>query len=44
MAVGLDLRVYTEWQPLLSGVHAVMMEKLAQADEGGVARHPPLSQ
>jgi hypothetical protein len=26
---------YTEWQRLLSGVHSIMMEKLAQAGEGG---------
>jgi hypothetical protein len=28
-------RVYTEWQQQLSGVHSIMMEKLALADEGG---------
>jgi hypothetical protein len=26
---------YTEWQRTLSGVHSIMMEKLAQAGEGG---------
>jgi hypothetical protein len=28
------LRVHTEWQPPLSGVHSIMMEKLAQVGEG----------
>jgi hypothetical protein len=28
-------RVHTEWQQLLSGVHYIMMENFAQADEGG---------
>ncbi len=32
----LDHRVHTEWQRPLSGVHSIMMEKLAQAVEGGV--------
>jgi hypothetical protein len=27
-------RVHTEWQRPLTGVHSIMMEKLAQADEG----------
>ncbi len=30
----LTLRVHTEWQPPLSGVHSIMMEKLAQVGEG----------
>ncbi len=35
-------RVHTEWQPLLSGVHPIMMEKFAKAGEGGgVHAHPP---
>ncbi len=35
-------RVHTEWQWPLSGVHSIMMEKLAQPDEGGgrVNSHP----
>ncbi len=33
---------YTELQPLLSGVHSVMREKLALAGEGGGAHPPPL--
>ncbi len=35
---------YTELQPLLSGVHAVMRVKLVLAGEGGgcTARPPPL--
>ncbi len=28
-------RVHTEWQPTPSGVHSIVMEKLAQASEGG---------
>ena len=28
-------RVHTEWQRPLSGIHSIMMEKLAQACEGG---------
>ncbi len=32
---GTDLRVHTEWQPPLSGIYSIMMEKLAQACEGG---------
>ncbi len=28
-------RVHTEWQPPLSGEHSIMMEKWAQAGEGG---------
>jgi hypothetical protein len=35
------LRVHTEWQPPLFGIHSLMMEKLAQAGEGGSARPPP---
>ncbi len=35
---------HTEWQRPLSGVHSIMMEKSAQAGEGGVgARPPPLT-
>jgi hypothetical protein len=35
-------RVHAEWQRPLSGVHSIMMEKLAQAGEGGgVHAHPP---
>jgi hypothetical protein len=30
-----DHRVHTEWQRSISGVHSFMMEKLAQAGEGG---------
>ncbi len=34
----------TEWQRPLSGVHSIMMEKLAQAGEGmGSARPPPFT-
>jgi hypothetical protein len=39
-------RVHIDWQrPLsaLSGVHSIMMEKLAQAGEGGGARPPPFT-
>ncbi len=37
-------RVHTEWQRPLSGVHSIMMEKLAQAGEGGEGCTPtPLS-
>jgi hypothetical protein len=32
---GLSHRVHTEWQRALSGVHSIMMEKLAQAGEVG---------
>jgi hypothetical protein len=32
---------YTAWQRPFSGVHSIMMEKLAQAVEGGGARPPP---
>ncbi len=34
---------YTEWQRPLSGIHSIMMEKLAQGGEGGAggARPPP---
>jgi hypothetical protein len=35
------LRVHTEWQLPLYGVHSIMMEKLAQAGRVGCAR-PPL--
>jgi hypothetical protein len=32
---------YTEWQRPFSGVHSIIMEKLAQAGEGwGVHAHP----
>ncbi len=31
----------TEWQWPLSGIHSIMIEKLAQAGEGGGARPPP---
>ncbi len=34
-------RVHTEWQPPLFGVHSIMMEKLAQAGDGGGVRPPP---
>ncbi len=34
-------RVHTEWQRPLSGVHFIMMEKLAQAGKGVGARPPP---
>jgi hypothetical protein len=34
---------YTEWQRPFSGVHSVMMEKLAHAGEGGGARPPPFT-
>jgi hypothetical protein len=39
---------YTEWQRPISGVHSIMMEKSAQAGEGGgcaaqCAVHPPPS-
>ncbi len=33
---------YTEWQQPLSGLHSIMMEKSAQADEVGGARAHPL--
>jgi hypothetical protein len=36
-------RVQTELQRPLSGVHSIMMEKLAQAGEGGGARPPPFT-
>jgi hypothetical protein len=29
-----DLRVHTEWQWPLSGIHSIMMEKMVQAGEG----------
>jgi hypothetical protein len=37
-------RVHTEWQLPLSGVHSILMEKLAQAGEGGgcMPMHPLL--
>ena len=38
------VHTHTEWQWPLSGVHSIMMEKLAQAGEGGgggVHAHPP---
>jgi hypothetical protein len=34
---------YTEWQRSLSSLHSIMMEKLAQAGEGGGARLPPFT-
>ncbi len=35
-------RVHTEWQSPLSGVHSIMMEKLAWPGEGGeCTAHPP---
>ncbi len=34
-------RVYTEWQPPLSGVHSIMMEKLAQVCGYGVCTPTP---
>jgi hypothetical protein len=37
------LRVHTEWQRLLSGVHFIMMEKLAQAGMGGGCTPTPLT-
>jgi hypothetical protein len=41
---GLKNRVHTVWQRPLSGVHSIMMEKLAQAAEGrGGARPPPFT-
>jgi hypothetical protein len=36
-------RVHTEWQLLLSGVHSIMMEKLAQAGESAGVRPPPFT-
>ncbi len=36
-------RVHTEWKRLLSGVHSIMMKKLAQAGEDGCARPPPFT-
>ncbi len=36
-----QIREYTEWQRPLSGVDSIMMEKLAQADEGGGCTRPP---
>ncbi len=41
MQVSHLLRVHTEWQLPLSGVHSIMMEKLTQAGIVGGAR-PPL--
>jgi hypothetical protein len=35
------LRVHTEWQRPLSGVHFIKMEKLAQAGVRGGSAHPP---
>jgi hypothetical protein len=40
---GIIHRVHTEWQLPLSGVHSIMMEKLAQAAEGGVAPPSPFN-
>ncbi len=34
---------HTEWQRPFSGVHSIMMEKLAQAVEDGGARPPPFN-
>jgi hypothetical protein len=39
----LQHRVHTEWQLPLSGVHSIMMEKLAQDSVGGGARPPPFA-
>jgi hypothetical protein len=36
-------RVHTERQQPISGVHSIMMEKLAQASEGGGARPSPFT-
>ncbi len=36
-------RVHTERQLPLSGVHSIMMERLAQPGEGGGARRPHLT-
>ncbi len=36
-------RVHTEWQPPLSCEHSIIMEKLAQAGEGGGLHAHPLS-
>ncbi len=39
-----DHRVHTEWQWPISGVHSIMMEKLALAGEsGGGQTHPPFT-
>ncbi len=38
-----DQKVHTEWQRPLSGLKSIMMEKLAQASEGGGARPPPFT-
>ncbi len=38
-----DHTVHTEWQLPLSGVHSIMMEKLAQSSEGGGARPSPFT-
>ncbi len=40
---GAELRVHSEWQWPLSGVHPKMMEKLAQSGEGGGVHDHPLS-
>jgi len=32
--MGYSHRVHTEWQQPLSGVHSILMEKLAHAGEG----------
>jgi hypothetical protein len=34
---------YTEWQRSPSGVHAIIMEKIAQAGDCGGARPPPFT-
>ncbi len=38
-----DHRAHTEWQLTLSGVHSIMMEKLAQAGKGGGSRPHPFT-
>jgi hypothetical protein len=38
---GYNYRVHTEWQLSLSGVHSVMMEKLAQTGEGWACTPTP---
>ncbi len=43
VTVRLHHRVHTEWQRPLSGVHCIMMEKLAQGSWGWEGCTPPLS-
>jgi hypothetical protein len=40
---GLGTTEYTEWQRPLSGIHSIMMEKLAQAGEFGGCRPLPFT-